>query len=382
MTILITGVDGYIGWPLFLKISKIAPNEKIVGIDNFLRRKMVKEVGAVSAIPIASMKKRMLTAKKIGYKNIIFHKLDLLDYVRVKSLLQKYKPRLILHLASQPSAPYSQINPKKASFTLTNNNNATLNLLWALNELKFKKTVFVETTTTGVYGAPDFEIPEGFIDITKKGKKTKVPFAGMGQSWYHITKSNDANLLWLANRQWSLSILDFRTAITYGTSTKETREHSALSTRFDFDYWFGVVVNRFCAMAVSNYPLTIYGKGNQKKPMVSLDDAVDSLSKTVYLKSDNKFHVVNQISGTLSIKDISEIIEKKFKKEKRKLKIVHIKNPRVEKEDHKMKINSKKFKKILGRKPNNLSKGIYDILSDIYEHKKTILKFKQKLLNK
>ena len=203
----------------------------------------------------------------------------------------------------------------------------------------------------------------------------------MGQSWYHITKSNDANLLWLANRQWSLSILDFRTAITYGTSTKETREHPELNTRFDFDYWFGVVVNRFCAMAVSNYPLTIYGKGNQKKPMVSLDDAVDSLSKTVYLKPDNKFKVVNQISGTLSIKDISEIIEKKFKKEKRKLKIIHIKNPRVEKEDHKMSINSEKFKKILGRKPNNLSKGIYDILSDIHDHKKTILKFKNKLLN-
>ena len=239
MTILITGVDGYIGWPLFLRISKIAPNEKIIGIDNFLRRKMVKEIGAISAIPIASMKKRMLVSKKLGYNNINFEKVDLLNYDDVKKIIKKYKPRLILHLASQPSAPYSQINQKKASFTSINNNNATLNLLWSLNELKMANVLFVETTTTGVYGAPEFEIPEGFLNITRNKKSTNVPFAGMGQSWYHITKSNDANLLWLANRQWSLSILDFRTAITYGTSTKETREHKDLSTRFDFDYFGG-----------------------------------------------------------------------------------------------------------------------------------------------
>ena len=40
---------------------------------------------------------------------------------------------------------------------------------------------------------------------------------------------------------------DFRTSIVYGADTEETK-HNDLNTRFDFDYNFGVVINRFCAM--------------------------------------------------------------------------------------------------------------------------------------
>ena len=39
MKILITGCDGYIGWPLFLKLIIKYPKFKILGVDNFSRRK-------------------------------------------------------------------------------------------------------------------------------------------------------------------------------------------------------------------------------------------------------------------------------------------------------------------------------------------------------
>jgi len=68
---------------------------------------------------------------------------------------------------------------------------------------------------------------------------------------------------------------EVRTAIVYGTETPETRAHDS-PTRFDFDYYFGTVVNRFCAQAVAGYPITVYGKGEQRKPMVSLEDTVES----------------------------------------------------------------------------------------------------------
>ena len=60
------------------------------------------------------------------------------------------------------------------------------------------KTIFVETTTTGVYGTPDFNINEGFNILNKN----PIPFHNLGGSWYHISKSNDCNYLWLANRLW------------------------------------------------------------------------------------------------------------------------------------------------------------------------------------
>ena len=41
-------------------------------------------------------------------------------------------------------------------------------MLWSLKELNFEKKVkFISTTTTGVYGAPDFPIPEGYLKIKK-----------------------------------------------------------------------------------------------------------------------------------------------------------------------------------------------------------------------
>ena len=58
----------------------------------------------------------------------------------------------------------------------------------------------------------------------------------MGGSWYHITKSNDCNYFWLANRLWGISIYDFRTAITLGTSTIETRKNKYFTNRFDDDF--------------------------------------------------------------------------------------------------------------------------------------------------
>ena len=96
----------------------------------------------------------------------------------------------------------------------------------------------------------------------------------MGGSWYHI-KSNDCNYFWLANRLWGISIYDFRTAITLGTSTIETRKNKYFTNRFDDDFYFGVVANRFVANSIKGKPILIYGKGEQKKPFIHLKDAVD-----------------------------------------------------------------------------------------------------------
>src|SRR3989338_3264576 len=130
MNILLTGVDGYIGWPTALRLSKDFPNDQIIGVDNMARRKWVEECGSVSAIPIADMKTRIETAKKHGFNNITFIEGDLVDARFVYDLYKQYKPQVILHVASQPSAPYSQINIDKCNYTQHNNNQATRNLLW------------------------------------------------------------------------------------------------------------------------------------------------------------------------------------------------------------------------------------------------------------
>ena len=64
MKILLTGIDGYLGWPLALGISKKFRKAKIIGVDNLSRRKWVKESKATSAIPIKSMRQRLKKCKK------------------------------------------------------------------------------------------------------------------------------------------------------------------------------------------------------------------------------------------------------------------------------------------------------------------------------
>jgi len=118
------------------------------------------------------------------------------------------------------------------------------------------------------------------MEVERKDGSDEVPFPAMGGSWYHQTKSFDAANMRLAESQFEFPMSEVRTAIVYGTETEETRDHES-PTRFDFDYYFGTVVNRFCAQAVAGYPITVYGKGEQRKPMVSLEDTVESLVRLV-----------------------------------------------------------------------------------------------------
>ena len=382
MNILLTGIDGYVGWPTALRLSKVFPNAQITGIDNLGRRKWVEECGSVSAIPIYDMNTRIQTAKKHGFGNIHFVEGDLVDRSFVYDLLKQYRPAVILHLASQPSAPYSQLSGEKANYTQHNNNQATRNLLWGMKEMGLPETHFIETTTTGVYGAPEFPIPEGFLEVNYKGGKDTIPFPGLGGSWYHISKCHDVSNLLLANKQWKFSISDIRTSIVFGTETEETSLDPQLATRFDFDFYFGVVVNRFCAMALAGYPITIYGKGDQKKPQISLEDAVQSLVHAVKLPANHRMEVYNQTTDVISIGRIAELICEYGKEMGVAAEVIHIPNPRVEKEEHEMEMENAKFLKLLGEIRMPLEEGIRQTLKSLLPYRGVFIQHKECFIEK
>ncbi len=381
MNILLTGIDGYVGWPTALKLSAKFPEARIIGIDNLARRKWVEECGAVSAVQIQSMETRINIAKQNGFKNISFIEGDLVNRDFVQEIMSLYKPEIILHLAAQPSAPYSHINGEKANYTQFNNNQATRNLLWTLKESGIASECnFIETTTMGVYGAPEFEIPEGFLTVEQPGGKDTIPYPGMAGSWYHMSKSNDVNNLYLANKMWGMSIIDLRMAIVYGTETEETCIDPGLATRFDFDFYFGVVGNRFCAMALTGHPITIYGKGEQRKPQISLEDCVASIVNAAKQQPKGKFDVYNQTTEAPTIKGIAEAIKKAGENLKLQVKIKHIPNPRVEKEEHNMVINTDKFQNLLGKSKYNINSGIQQVLNSLMPLKELVAQYKDRFL--
>jgi len=381
MNLLVTGIDGYVGWPTSLKLSKEFQHARIIGVDNMGRRKWVQEVGATSAIPINTMEERIQTAKEYGFSNISFIKGDLSNRDFVNQLFDMYKFDIVLHIAAQPSAPYSHINGELANYTQFNNNQSTRNLLWAIYEKKLiEKCHFIETTTTGIYGAPEFEIPEGFVTAENKGKKDILPFPGMAGSWYHMSKSNDVNNLWLANKMWGLSITDLRTSIVYGTETTETILNEKLATRFDFDFYFGVVINRFCAMAMTGYPITVYGKGEQRKPQISLEDCVQSNINAVKQEKTGKFQVYNQTTQVVTIKEMAQSIKNAASKIDIDVEVKHISNPRVEDEEHKMTIDTTNFLKLLPKAKYDVQAGTKQIIQSLLPYKNEIEKYKDRFI--
>lgn len=367
MTIVVTGADGYMGWPTVLRLAERFPEKRIIGIDNLARRDWVEESGSVSATDIDSAEERFESKE-----NISFVEGDLSNRDFVQQILEVHQPDTVVHLAAQPSAPYSQINGERALETQQNNISMTLNLLWVLKETGLTDTHFIETTTMGVYGAPEFEIPESGLDVERHDGSDNVPYPAMGGSWYHQTKSFDAGNLRLASGQWGQPISDLRTAIVYGTETEETRE-SGLSTRFDFDYYFGTVVNRFCAQAVAGYPITVYGKGEQRKPMISLEDTVESIARLVEKgHSGDGVEVYNQTTRPVAIVELAETIEKVATDLGLDTEVKHYDNPRDEKEDHKMEVETEKFTDLLGEQNVTVEEGIRDILKTLKSEKDRI----------
>jgi nucleoside-diphosphate-sugar epimerase len=375
MSILVTGGDGYIGWPTALRIAD-RTDGRVVCVDNHARREWVESVGSTSAAPIASTDERVAAAgETLGLSNLSFVRADLTDRSAVDRLLGVHEPETVVHTAAQPSAPYSQINGERANFTQHNNMQATRNLLFGLHEHGLSETHFVETTTTGVYGAPEFPIPEGGAVMENQGQRDEVPFPAMAGSWYHMTKSHDAANMRLAGDQFGIPISDVRTAITYGTGTDETEAAPALATRFDFDYYFGVVAHRFCAQAVAGYPMTVYGKGEQRKPFIALDDAVEGLARLAVGDPEDRpdDHVVyNQVTRAISIVEIAETIADVAGEFGLDVAVEHFENPRDEDETHKMEIENDRYADLIGGQSTTFEEGVRSILDTLVEHQETI----------
>lgn len=384
MTILLTGADGYIGWPTALRTAN-RTDDRIILVDNFGRREWVGEIGSTSAVPIGSMDERIEAANsRLGLHNLSFVEGDLTNRAFVDQLLTVHQPETVVHVAAQPSAPYSQINGERANDTQHNNLQATRNLLWGLEEHGLTDTHFIETTTTGVYGAPEFPIPEGGATMENRGERDEVPFPAMAGSWYHLTKSFDAANMRLAHKQFDIPISDVRTSIVYGTETQETRTGGFdLKTRFDFDYYFGTVTHRFAAQAVAGYPVTVYGKGEQRKPFISLEDAVEGLAQLALMNPDERSddHVVyNQVTRPISIVEAANTIADVAGEFDYDVAVEHFENPRDEDETHKMKMENDRYMGLIGEQAQSFEEGVRDIFETLSQYEGTIATHEDRFL--
>ncbi|HDD44590.1 MAG TPA: NAD-dependent epimerase/dehydratase family protein [Candidatus Desulfofervidus auxilii] len=330
--ILILGIDGYIGWPLAIHLS--LRGYEVIGVDNLNRRKWVERLGSQSVLPILSPFERLRKFYLKYHKNITFFFGSVTDYQFLRDIFHMVKPDVIVHLAEQPSAPYSMKGQKECIETYTNNVIGTLNVIWAIKEM-CPDAHLVKLGTMGVYSYElPIDVPEGDLEVEYKGKKVKLPYPKLGASWYHRSKSCDSINLEFASQLYGLTVTDCHQGIVYGTRIDEM-EDDIFFTRYDVDEAFGTVINRFVAQAVVGIPLTLYGKGHQKRGFLPLRDSIQCLRLLIENPpKKGEYRVVNQIENHYDLTEIAEKVVKVGKKFGLKVKIQKLPNPRAEKDEH------------------------------------------------
>jgi UDP-sulfoquinovose synthase len=331
MKVLITGVDGYSGWPLALHL--LARGHDVAGVDNFVTRRRVKEVGSWSATPIPTFAQRQAALRELTGQELRFYRGDLGRFDFTRHVLSTERPDAIVHLAEQRSAPYSMIDVHHAVATQVENLTGTLHLLYAMREVA-PDAHLVKMGTMGEYGTPNVDIPEGFFEVEFRGRKDRLPFPRQAGSWYHWSKVFDSGDVMFASRIWKLRATDVMQGVIYGIRTPEITDDRLL-TRFDFDETWGTALNRFIAQAVLGLPITPYGKGGQQRGFIALEDSMQSLRLAVEHPAERgEYRVLNQFDAAYSVNELAELTSRIAAELGLHPTVEHPPNPRTEAEEH------------------------------------------------
>jgi len=331
-TVAVLGVDGYLGWATALHLSRAGHD--VVGIDSLVRRQWDRECGTQSLIPIKSMSQRIRLWRRLTGRTITWRRMDLRDAGAVTALVREIQPDALIHFAEQRSAPFSMIDLPHASMTQVNNLVGTLNLLFALRD-HAPKAHLIKLGTMGEYGTPNIDIEEGFIVIKHNGREDRLPFPMQPGSFYHLSKLHDSHNIQFACRIWGLRATDLHQGVVYGNQTDEVTMHPGLATRFDYDAIWGTVLNRFCVQAALGLPLTVYGKGGQTRGFLDIRDTVACVRLALENPAaQGEYRVFNQFTEQFSVKALAEKVREGRAAHGLKTSIVHLPNPRVEREEH------------------------------------------------
>ncbi len=366
MKTLILGGDGFCGWPTALHLSR--RGHEVVIVDNLSRRNIDNELEVTSLTPIQPPGARIRAWKEVAGKEIRFVNFNVAEhYHRLLTLLSEWKPDAVVHFAEQRAAPYSMKTSWHKRYTVSNNLNATNNLLAAIVESGVDTHV-VHLGTMGVYGygAAGMKIPEGYLRITLTSDEgtqitKEILYPSNPGSIYHLTKTQDQLLFAYYNKNDGVRITDLHQGIVWGTQTPETQLDERLINRFDYDGDYGTVLNRFLMQAAIGYPLTVHGTGGQTRAFINIRDTVRCIELAIANPPAfrDRVHILNQMTETHRVRDLAELVSRITG-----VPIEYQPNPRNEAEENELFVENKTLLH-LGLEPTLLADGLLLEISEI-----------------
>lgn len=246
--VLVTGGAGFIG--SHLVDSLVSDGYKVVIIDN-----------------LSTGNKKNLNPKAKFYKLDIANK-------KIAEVFYKEKPEVVFHLAAQVDLQKSILDPIADSKT---NVLGFINICKNCKEYAVKKIVF--SSSAAVYG-DNGQIPA----------KEDSPLQPV--SPYGVAKLTAENLLDIYKKQFGVGYVALRYANVYGPRQGSKGE--------------GGVVSIFFKKAQKGEKLSIYGKGEQTRDFIYVDDVVSANMAAMQSKEDGVFNI--STSKETSINELFEII--------------------------------------------------------------------------
>lgn len=343
MRVMILGIDGYLGWTLALWLGSLG--FKVSGVDNYNRRKWLKERGSHTVVPITRMTERLHAAKEVLGIDINFREIDILnEKERLKEFIDEIKPEAVIHYGECPSAPYSMVDVDHAIDVQKNNVLGTLGLLFSMHDT-VPESAILKLGTMGEYGTPLTGRPlfEGMFPADAVLHWDNREWSMGGEltprdpvSFYHCSKVQDTFNVYEACKYWWLRSFDIMQGVIFGVHTDQVASDPRLRTRLDIDEWFGTIINRFVAQAVVGIPLTLYGAGEQIRGYIALQDAMECMTRLICSPPEpGQYAVVNQISSVYSARQlaytVAEVGKKRFDLP---VQVQRVENPRVEADRH------------------------------------------------
>jgi len=362
---MVLGGDGFCGWPTSLLFSSLGHD--VIIVDNLSHRKIDVELEVTSLTPIQPISERLATWEELTGKSIRFANITLgVDYDRFLQLLKTEKPDAIIHFAEQRAAPYSMKSSWHRRYTVSNNLNATNDVLSAIVEAELDPHL-VHLGTMGVYGYSTVgcEIPEGYLrvhlDVNGDMREQEILYPTSPGSIYHMTKSQDQLFFQFYAKNYGLRITDLHQGIVWGTQTEQTSLDERLINRFDYDGDYGTVLNRFLMQGAIGYPLTVHGTGGQKRAFIHIQDTVRCVQLAVENPPERgeRVKILNQMTEVHRVKDLAEMVAQMTDVE-----IAYLDNPRKEAAENDLMVANHQFLE-MGLKPITLSDRLLEEVSEI-----------------
>lgn len=332
MRVLILGGDGYLGWPTAMFLSRRGCSVAVV--DNYFRRRACVELDREPLFPVPTLPRRAEFWQALSGFTIEAHIGDVCDYHFLCEVFRSFGPDAVIHYAEQPSAPYSMAGQREAVMTITNNLVSTANLIHAVKEYNLGCHI-VKLGTMGVYGTPNIDIEEGYLEVEHRGRRHRFLYPKAPGSIYHLTKAQDGDLLYFYCRMWGIRVTDLNQGPVYGLDTDESQQDDRLATTFNYDDIFGTVLNRFLVQAVAGVPLTVYGKGGQTRGYLNIKDTLACVELALRNPADpSQYQVFNQFVETFSVNDLADRVKDAAHELGLKVTVQCLPNPRKEAEAH------------------------------------------------